>query len=115
MAHAFNVMLEFYHEGKYTLPFIADRMSHAVADIYQIKDRGYIREGYWADCFLADPDQKWLVDKSNIAYKCGWSPFEGHEFSGKVLKTWVNGVKVYDHLGGLTGAMPGMRGEFNRD
>jgi len=114
VAHAFNVMLDFHHAGEYTLPFLADKMSHAVADIYDIKDRGYIREGYWADFFLADIDLEWTVQQANIPYKCGWSPFEGKTFRGKVLKTFVNGVEVYDHEGGLSGALPGMRGEFNR-
>lgn len=114
VSHAFNVMLSFYHEGLYSLPFIADKMSHAVADIYQIRERGYIREGYWADCFIADPDFSWKVSQDNILYKCGWSPFMGHEFKGKVLKTLVNGVVVYDHETGLSGQLPGMRAEFNR-
>lgn len=114
ISHAFNVMLEFHHQGMYSLPFIADRMSHAVADIYRLKDRGYIREGYWADCFLADIQDEWQVNKTNIAYKCGWSPFEGKSFTGRVHKTMVNGVEVYDHLKGLSGSLPGMRLQFDR-
>lgn len=114
VSHAFNVMMSFYHNGEYSLPFIADRMSHAVADIYQIKDRGYIREGYWADFFLADLDKEWTVSPSNILYKCGWSPFNGHTFKGKVQQTFVNGIEVYNDDGGLTGELAGMRVEFDR-
>ena len=113
VSHAFNMMLSFYHNEEYSLAFLADKMSHAVADIYQIKERGYVREGYWADFFLADLNKEWTVSPSNIMYKCGWSPLNGRTFKGKVLNTFVNGVEVYNE-NGLSGYLPGMRAEFDR-
>jgi dihydroorotase len=71
-------------------------MCHAPADLFRIKKRGYIRENYFADLVLIDPNQSWQVTSSNLLYKCGWSPFEGQEFSHQVVTTFVNGRKVYD-------------------
>jgi dihydroorotase len=94
--HALPAMLEFYHEGKISLEKIAEKMSHHVAEIYRIKERGYIREGYYADLVLADLNQKWQVTPENILYKCQWSPFENQFFKSKIVKTFVNGNLVYD-------------------
>ena len=74
-----------------------EKMSHAPAELFGIKDRGYIREGYYADLVLVDPNQSWTVAKENLLYKCGWSPLEGTSFSHKVVKTFVNGSLVYDN------------------
>lgn len=93
--HALVAMLEIHHQGKITLEKIAEKMSHAVADCFQIKKRGYIREGYHADLVLVDLNAPWTVEKSNVLYKCGWSPFEGTRFQSKVLYTIVNGNVVY--------------------
>ncbi|MFY9310490.1 MAG: dihydroorotase [Bacteroidia bacterium] len=93
--HALVAMLEMHHQGKITLEKIAEKMSHAVADCFQIKKRGYIREGYHADLVLVDLNAPWTVEKSNVLYKCGWSPFEGTRFQSKVLYTIVNGNVVY--------------------
>jgi dihydroorotase len=115
VAHAFQMMLYFYHNDSLSLPFLADKMSHAVADIFQIKNRGYIREGYWADCFLADVDM-WgeEISPDNIPYKCKWSPLQGKRFKGIVEQTWVNGVNVYNRNTGFTNKPAGMRLEFDR-
>lgn len=94
--HALPAMLEFYHEGKISLEKIVEKMSHHVAEIYRIKERGYIREGYFADLVLVDLNQKWQVTLKNILYKCRWSPFENQVFKSKIVKTFVNGNLVYE-------------------
>ena len=72
------------------------KTSHAVSDRYGIIDRGYIREGYWADLVLVDPNGSQKVTSDNILYECGWSPFEGHCFDGLIEMTFVNGLKVFE-------------------
>jgi dihydroorotase len=94
--HSINVMLEIHRQGYFDLPFIAGKMCHDVARAYKIRERGYLREGYFADFFLLDRDYSWKVAPENILAKCGWSPFEGQQFRGKVLGTWVNGYQVWD-------------------
>jgi len=93
--HALVAMLEFYHQKKISLEKIAEKMSHAVADCFKIKERGYIREGYWADLALVDLKRSWKVKQRNILYKCGWSPFEEAVFKSSVTHTFVNGHLVY--------------------
>jgi dihydroorotase len=95
--HSLNVMLDFYQQGKISLERIIEKMCHAPAQCFNIKDRGYIREGYHADLVLVDMDKLLTIDKSNIYYKCGWSPLEGRKFNGSVIKTFVNGHIVYDN------------------
>ena len=111
--HAIQAMWDLHYQGKISLETIVQKMSHNVADMFQIKDRGYIREGYYADLVLIDPKTAYKVTKSNILYKCGWSPFEGHEFKASVNKTFVNGELVYDNEKVIEGKI-GMRLEFNR-
>ena len=94
--HALTVMLELYHQGLISLEKIVEKMSHHVAEIYRMKDRGYIREGYYADLVLVDLHQPWKVSAENILYKCGWSPLENQTFQAKVLKTFVNGHLAYN-------------------
>jgi dihydroorotase len=94
--HALVAMIEMHHQGKITLEKIAEKMAHAVADCFQIEKRGYIREGYFADLVLVNLNQSWKVEKQNILYKCGWSPFEGITFHSKVTHTFVNGHLVYN-------------------
>lgn len=94
--HSLNAMLEFYKEGKITLEKIAEKMAHAVADCFQIEKRGYIRKGYFADLVLVDLNRSYTVEKSNILYKCGWSPFEGTTFHSVVTHTFVSGHPVYN-------------------
>ncbi len=95
--HALPAMLELFHEGKISLGKIVEKMSHHVAEIYRVKERGYIREGYYADLVLVDLNNSWKVTPENIGYKCQWSPFENQFFKSKILKTFVNGNLVYDN------------------
>lgn len=93
--HSVVAMLDLVAEGVLTKERMVQLMSHNVADMFSIDRRGYVREGYFADLVLINPSQSWTVDKTNIAYKCGWSPFEGHTFRSKVKTTFVNGHAVY--------------------
>ena len=95
--HSLNVMLEFYQEGKISLERIVEKMCHAPAICFQIEKRGYLDEGYWADIVLVDLEKEWTVEKSNLHYRCGWSPFEGHTFKGKVTETIVSGHLAYQN------------------
>jgi dihydroorotase len=94
--HALVSLLELYHQDKISLEKIVEKTSHHVAEIYRMKERGYIREGYYADLVLVDLHKPWTVTKNNIAYKCQWSPFENQSFSSQIQKTFVNGQLVYD-------------------
>ncbi|MEJ2603621.1 MAG: dihydroorotase [Gammaproteobacteria bacterium] len=94
--HALPSMFEHVHEGRYTLEFVVDRTSHAVADIFGVEKRGYIREGYYADLAIVDMDDPWTVTRDNVLYKCGWSPFEGVTFRSRITTTFVNGRVVWD-------------------
>jgi dihydroorotase len=94
--HALPAMLELFHQGKISLEKIVEKMSHNVAEIYKMKERGYIREGYYADLILVDLNKQWKVTTENILYKCQWSPFEEQQFKRKIVKTFVNGTLVYD-------------------
>ncbi len=95
--HSLTAMLELYHQNKLSLNDIVNKMCHTPADIFQIKERGYIREGYWADLVLVDLDSSWTVNKNNTLYKCKWSPFENQTFKSKVTHTIVNGILVYNN------------------
>jgi dihydroorotase len=95
--HALVAMLELYHDKKITIEKIVEKMSHSVADCFRIAERGYIREGYFADLVLVDLNQPWKTDASNILYKCKWSPFENQVFQSKVIHTFVNGNAVYSN------------------
>lgn len=111
--HSLNVMLQFYHQKKITLEKLVEKMCHAPAVCFEVENRGYIREGYFADLALVDINAPWMVDKTNILYKCGWSPFEGNTFKGKVTHTFVNGNLVYDN-GRFEESFKGMRLSFKR-
>ncbi len=93
--HSLNCMLEFHHRGRISLEKIVEKMCHNPAILYKIKKRGFIREGYHADLTLVDLNDPWTVHKSNLLYKCAWSPLEGTEFSSKITHTFVNGNMVY--------------------
>jgi dihydroorotase len=95
--HALVAMLEHVHSGKISIEKMVEKMSHAVSDCFNIDNRGFIKEGYYADLVVVDLDSPWKVKKDNILYKCGWSPFEGTTFRSKVLQTYVNGSLVYDN------------------
>ncbi len=94
--HALPAMIELFHQGKISIEKIVEKMSHNVAEIYRIKERGYIREGYYADLVLVDLNNEWKVTHENNLYKCQWSPFENEWFKSKILKTFVNGNLIYD-------------------
>ncbi len=93
--HPLLLMLHYYQQGTISLEKIVEKMCHAVADCFGIKDRGYLREGYFADMVLVDLHQPSTVTKENILYKCGWSPLEGFVFPATITHTFVNGKMVY--------------------
>lgn len=112
--HALIVLLELYHQNKISLEKIVEKTSHNVAEIYRIIDRGYIREGYFADLVLIDLSKPFTVNSSNILYKCNWSPLENNIFRSQVVKTFVNGNEVYSD-GVLNSNLFGMRLSFQKD
>jgi dihydroorotase len=93
--HGLLLMLHYVKEGKITMEKVVEKMSHAVADCFQIAERGYIREGYFADLVIADMNQATTVSKENLLYKCAWSPLEGFTFPAAITHTFVNGNLVY--------------------
>ncbi len=95
--HSLVAMLDFYHQGKISLEQIALKMSHNVATLFNIQERGFIRKGYHADLVLVDLDSPWKVSKENILSKCGWSPFEGHTFKSNITHTVVSGHLAYEN------------------
>lgn len=111
--HSLLVMLDFFKQGKISLERIVDKMCHAPADLFNVSKRGYIREGYWADLVLIDMNKQEQVNKNNLLYKCGWSPFEGHTFNSKIHSTIVNGVIVY-YDGKIIEVKQGLPLEFER-
>ncbi|MEQ9426626.1 MAG: dihydroorotase [Cyclobacteriaceae bacterium] len=111
--HTLVAMLDLHHQGKISLERIVDKMCHNPAILFQINDRGYIREGYFADLVLADLNKPWSVSKENILAKCGWSPFDGHQFKSSVTHTIVSGNLVYENKI-IDESTRGMRLEFDR-
>lgn len=111
--HPMLLMLYYFKQGKISLEKIAEKMSHAVADCFQIKERGYIREGYFADLVLVDLKQTTTVSKENILYKCGWSPLEEFVFPAAIAHSFVNGHLVYGN-GVFDESQKGMRLSFDR-
>ena len=93
--HSLQLMLQYVAEGKISIEKVVQKMSHAVATCFQIKERGFIREGYFADLVLVNPNKPYTVTKDNILYKCGWSPLENTQFNASIEKTFVNGHIVY--------------------
>lgn len=94
--HSLQVMLELAHNGLYTKEFVVDKMCHAPSILFGVKDRGFIREGYFADLVLINPSESYNVTPENILYKCGWSPFEGETFHNTISKTFVNGKIAFE-------------------
>lgn len=111
--HALVALLEMHHQGKISLEKIVEKFAHNPAILFQIKDRGFIREGYKADLVLVDLNSPWAVKKENLLYKCGWSPLEGSVFKSKVTHTLVNGTLVYQNKKFLKRGTP-ERLTFNR-
>ncbi|MBE0663058.1 MAG: dihydroorotase [Bacteroidales bacterium] len=94
--HSLQAMLEFFHQGRLSLEQIVEKMCHAPAICFQVNRRGFIRPDYHADVVLVDLNTAYTVNKDNILYKCGWSPFEGQTFNSKITHTFVNGNLVYE-------------------
>ena len=111
--HSLQLMLQYVNEGKISIEKVVEKMSHAVATCFQIKERGFIREGYFADLVLVNMNKKNTVAKENILYKCGWSPLEGFTFPASISNTFVNGNLVYDN-GSFNENIKGSRLVFNR-
>ena len=112
--HGLQILMDFFHNDILTLETIVEKTSHNVAKRFQIKDRGYIREGYYADLAILDLNNPYQVSKENILYKCGWSPFEGHKFNSSIFMTVVNGNIAFKD-GVVSKNLPlGMQIEFNR-
>ena len=110
--HALISMMEHVKKGKITIERVVEKMAHNPAILFRIKERGFIREGYYADIVVVDPGRSYSVQQSNILYKCGWSPFEGYTFSSSINKTFVNGEIVYENNKVAEGTN-GMRLSFN--
>ena len=111
--HALPAMLAFVNQGKISIEKVVEKMCHNPAICFQVKNRGFIREGYFADLVLVDFDNPWEVAKDNILYKCGWSPFEGETFNAKITHTFVNGHIAYEY-GSFDETNRGMRLTFDR-
>jgi dihydroorotase len=112
--HSLLMLLDLWKDGVFTLAGVVRKTSHAVADLFAIRDRGYIREGYWADLVLVDPRHGDTVRKENLFYQCGWSPLEGHRFRTSIVATLVNGAVVYENGAVASGAPRGHRLAFAR-
>lgn len=111
--HALVALLEMYHQGKISIEKIVEKACHNPAILFDVEKRGYIREGYYADLVIADLNNPWTVNKDNILYKCGWSPFEGNTFKSRITHTFVNGQLVYNNFK-VMDVKAGQRLTFNR-
>lgn len=111
--HSLLLMLQYVKEGRISIEKVVKKMSHAPAVCFQVAERGYIREGYYADLVLVNLNEGYTVSKQNILYKCGWSPFEGHTFPATIHTTFINGEKAYE-LGKVYDDVRGMRMRFER-
>ncbi len=111
--HSVLLMLHYVKEKKITIEKMVEKMSHAVATCFQITERGFIREGYFADLVMVDLNEKTTVSKENILYKCGWSPLENFTFPASIKNTFVNGHLVYGN-GVFDESQFGQRLLFNR-
>ena len=111
--HALPAMLAFVNQEKISLEKVVEKMCHNPAICFQVENRGFIREGYFADLVLVDLNSPWEVNKENILYKCGWSPFEGEAFNAQITYTFVNGHIAYEY-GSFDETSRGMRLTFDR-
>ncbi|MCB9240711.1 MAG: dihydroorotase [Flavobacteriales bacterium] len=111
--HSLQMILDASRSGKIDRTDVVDRMCHKPAELFAVDQRGFIREGYWADLVLVDPTTPYRVSSSNLLYKCGWSPIEGHEFGHTITHTFVNGHLAF-HNGRLDDSVLGKRLTFNR-
>ena len=111
--HAILAMFEAVKQGKISLEKVIEKMCHNPAKLFQIENRGFIREGYFADLVLVDTENSQIISNENILYKCGWSPFEGTTFHSQVTHTFVNGHLIY-HNGTFNDKIKGKRLQFDR-
>ncbi|MEH6308201.1 dihydroorotase [Olivibacter sp. CPCC 100613] len=112
--HALQALLDLYHEGKLTLADIAQKTAHNTAICFQVENRGFIREGYFADLVLVDLNKPYTVSPANILSKCGWSPFDGHTFKSSITHTIVSGNLAFNDNKIVSDA-PGKRLLFERN
>ncbi|MCL4641161.1 MULTISPECIES: dihydroorotase [Olivibacter] len=112
--HALQALLDLYHEGKLTLTDIAWKTAHNTAICFQVENRGFIREGYFADLVLVDLNKPYTVSSSNILSKCGWSPFDGYTFKSSITHTIVSGNLAFENEK-IVSNEPGKRLLFERD
>ena len=96
--HALPAMLEMHHQNKISIEKLVEKMCHNPGILFQVEKRGYIKEGYFADLVLVDLNNPWTINKDNILYKCGWSPFEGSTFKSRVTHTFINGSLAYKNF-----------------
>ena len=96
--HALSAMLEMYHRNKISLERVVEKMCHNPAILFEVEKRGYIKEGYFADLVLVDLNNPYTVQKDNILYKCGWSPFEGTTFKTRITHTFINGNLAFENF-----------------
>jgi dihydroorotase len=111
--HALQATLEFVHEGLFSIEHIVKKTAHAPAERFQVKERGFLREGYWADLVWVDMNTPHHVERSNLLYHCGWSPFQGRSFKSTIRSTWVNGFQAWRD-GYISNQTVGIPLEFNR-
>jgi dihydroorotase len=111
--HALPMLLELYHDNLLSLERLVEKACHAPARLFQVAERGYLREGYWADLVILDLDSPFRVEREDVLYKCGWSPLEGEQLRSSVVSTLVNGRLAY-HEGKVTEEVLGKRLEFQR-
>jgi dihydroorotase len=111
--HSLQAMLDFHKQGKISIERIVEKMCHAPAICFEIEKRGFLREGYWADIAIVDIEKEFEVNRDNIYFKCGWSPFEGHTFSSSIAQTIISGHLAFDN-GTFNEELTGRRLKFNR-
>ncbi|MFP4524952.1 MAG: dihydroorotase [Bacteroidales bacterium] len=111
--HSLQAMLEFYHNNILSLTEIVDKMCHAPADIFNVRKRGYIKKGYYADLVLVELHKSYKVDQNNLLYKCKWSPMENYTFKSSITHTFVNGILVFEN-GKINNIKAAQKLEFDR-
>ena len=111
--HSLLILMDLVRQGAFSLETAVQRACHAPATLFGVENRGFIREGYWADLVVVDPAKPQPVTKSGLLYQCGWSPFEGHTFGSSIERTFVNGVSVYENGQVRADAPKGMRLTFD--
>lgn len=111
--HSLLAMIELSKKGHFPLELVAQKMCHAPAIVYGVEKRGFVKEGFFADLVLVNPNIQWQITKDNLLYKCGWSPLEGQQLSSKVTHTIINGRVVYEN-GTFDESFRGSALTFNR-